>query len=60
MAIASIEDLRRHLKWAVELERGTLPPYLDALYSIEEGRPTPAHPLVCAFVAVAMARARSD
>jgi hypothetical protein len=41
MAIASIEDLRRHLQWAVELERGTLPPYLRALYSIEESRPTP-------------------
>jgi CDGSH-type Zn-finger protein len=36
MAIATIEDLRQHLQWAVELEHATLPPYLCALYSIEE------------------------
>jgi hypothetical protein len=37
MAIATVEDLRRHLQWAIELEHSTLPPYLFALYSIEEG-----------------------
>ncbi len=37
MAITTVEDLRRHLQWAIELEHATLPPYLCALYSIEEG-----------------------
>ena len=37
MAIRSVEDLRRHLQWAVELEHATLPPYLTALYSIKDG-----------------------
>jgi CDGSH-type Zn-finger protein len=38
MAIRTIEDLRRHLQWAIEVEHSTLPPYMCALYSIEEGR----------------------
>jgi CDGSH-type Zn-finger protein len=37
MAITNVESLRRHLQWAIELEHGTLPPYLCALYSIKEG-----------------------
>src|SRR5579872_1542633 len=37
MAITTVEGLRRHLQWAIELEHATLPPYLCALYSIEEG-----------------------
>jgi len=37
MAIRTVESLRQHLQWAVELEHATLPPYLCALYSIEEG-----------------------
>src|SRR6266571_3503678 len=37
MAITTVESLRRHLQWAIELEHSTLPPYLCALYSIEEG-----------------------
>jgi CDGSH-type Zn-finger protein len=37
MAIKTIESLRRHLQWAIEVEHGTLPPYLCALYSIKEG-----------------------
>ncbi len=37
MAITTVESLRRHLQWAIELEHATLPPYLCALYSIEEG-----------------------
>src|SRR3954471_24254535 len=35
--IATIDDLRQHLQWAIELEHATLPPYMTALYSIEEG-----------------------
>lgn len=37
MAIATIEDLREHLQWAIQLEHSTLPPYLCALYSIQPG-----------------------
>lgn len=36
--IASLESLREHLQWAIELEHSTIPPYLGALYSIEPGR----------------------
>jgi hypothetical protein len=36
--ITSLESLREHLQWAVELEHSTIPPYLCALYSIEPGR----------------------
>ena len=35
--ITTIEALREHLQWAVELEHATLPPYLCALYSLEPG-----------------------
>ena len=37
MAITTVDSLRRHLQWAIEIEHGTLPPYLCALYSIKEG-----------------------
>lgn len=37
MAIATLERLREHLQWAIELEHCTLPPYLCALYSIKPG-----------------------
>jgi CDGSH-type Zn-finger protein len=37
MAITTVESLRRHLQWAIELEHATLPPYLCALYSIKDG-----------------------
>ncbi len=37
MAITSVDSLRRHLQWAIEIEHGTLPPYLCALYSIKQG-----------------------
>src|ERR1700704_3596025 len=33
--ITSLESLREHLQWAIELEHATIPPYLCALYSIE-------------------------
>jgi len=36
--ITSINGLRHHLQWAIELEHATIPPYLCALYSIEPGR----------------------
>lgn len=36
--ITSLESLREHLQWAIELEHATIPPYLCALYSIEPGR----------------------
>lgn len=36
--IATIESLREHLQWAIELEHFTLPPYLCALYSLDAGR----------------------
>ncbi|MEV4234720.1 ferritin-like protein [Nocardia sp. NPDC050408] len=41
-AIQTLEDLRRHLQWAIELEHATIPPYLCALYSLEPGRNTDA------------------
>jgi len=37
MEIDSVESLREHLQTAVEIEHATLPPYLCALYSIEDG-----------------------
>ncbi|MBS0505253.1 MAG: ferritin-like protein [Proteobacteria bacterium] len=36
--IRSLHDLREHLQAALELEHGTIPPYLAALYSIRPGR----------------------
>lgn len=38
MAIRTISDLHQHLQWAIEIEHGTIPPYLFALYSIKEGQ----------------------
>ncbi len=35
--IRSMESLREHLQWAIELEHSTIPPYLCALYSIQPG-----------------------
>ena len=37
MTINTVDSLREHLQWSVEIEHGTLPPYLCALYSIKEG-----------------------
>ncbi|GAB2656922.1 ferritin-like domain-containing protein [Nocardia goodfellowii] len=36
-AIDTLEDLRRHLQWAIELEHATIPPYMCALFSLEPG-----------------------
>src|SRR5688500_11887642 len=35
--MSSLESLREHLQWAIELEHSTIPPYFCALYSIEPG-----------------------
>jgi hypothetical protein len=37
-SIATLDDLREHLQWAIELEHATLPPYLCALYSLDPAR----------------------
>ncbi|HSH02268.1 MAG TPA: ferritin-like domain-containing protein [Anaerolineae bacterium] len=37
MPITTIESLREHLQWAIQLEHATIPPYLTALYSIKAG-----------------------
>ncbi|QUQ67853.1 ferritin-like domain-containing protein [Kutzneria sp. CA-103260] len=34
----TLDDLRRHLQWAIELEHSTIPPYLCALYSLDGDR----------------------
>ena len=36
--IATLNHLREHLQWAIELEHATLPPYLCALYSLDPER----------------------
>ncbi|MEU8379155.1 ferritin-like protein [Streptosporangium sp. NPDC048865] len=36
--IETLESLREHLQWAIELEHATLPPYLYALYSLDPER----------------------
>jgi CDGSH-type Zn-finger protein len=36
--ITTLDDLRAHLQWAIELEHSTLPPYLCALYSLDPVR----------------------
>jgi hypothetical protein len=36
--IRTLESLREHLQWAIELEHFTLPPYLCALYSLDADR----------------------
>jgi hypothetical protein len=42
----SVEQLRRHLQTAIELEHSTIPPYLCALYSMDERRNAFAHGVV--------------
>jgi hypothetical protein len=44
--ITTVDDLREHLQWAIELEHATLPPYLCALYSLDPGRNPDAVQLV--------------
>src|SRR5258705_12486939 len=40
--IKTVEQLREHLQIAIELEHSVIPPYLCALYSIEDGTNTAA------------------
>ncbi|MET0285863.1 MAG: ferritin-like protein [Polyangiales bacterium] len=40
--ITTLDALREHLQWALELEHCTMPPYLCALYSLLPGRNTEA------------------
>ncbi len=37
MPITTVEELRTHLQWAIEVEHSIIPPYLCALYSIKPG-----------------------
>lgn len=46
MPISTIESLREHLQWALEIEHATIPPYLTALYSIHEGKNTEIHEVI--------------
>jgi hypothetical protein len=36
--IGTLDRLRTHLQWAIELEHATIPPYLCALYSLDPDR----------------------
>lgn len=44
--ITTLDELREHLQWAIELEHATLPPYLCALYSLDPERNPEAVELV--------------
>jgi hypothetical protein len=49
--ISSLESLRTHLQWAIELEHSTLPPYMYALYSLDPSRnPEAAQVVLSVFV----------
>jgi len=49
--ITTLESLREHLQWAIELEHCTIPPYLCALYSLDAGRnPEASEVVVSVFV----------
>src|SRR3954465_2835881 len=49
--ITTVEDLRTHLQWAIELEHATIPPYLCALYSLDAARnPAAAEVVQSVFV----------
>lgn len=53
-AIATLDDLRRHLQWAVELEHATIPPYMCALYSLDKDRNAEAAQVVGTVLAEEM------
>ena len=42
MPIDTVDDLRDHLQLAIQVEVATIPPYLYALYSIEDPATTSA------------------
>ncbi len=48
--IKTLPSLRRHLQTAIELEHSTIPPYLCALYSIEEGDNLPSSEIIQSVV----------
>lgn len=48
--IATLESLREHLQWAIELEHCTVPPYLCALYSLDAARNPEAADVVCSVL----------
>jgi hypothetical protein len=48
--ITTLESLREHLQWAIELEHFTLPPYLCALYSLDAGRNPEASEVVASVL----------
>jgi ferritin-like protein len=49
--IATLESLREHLQWAIELEHSILPPYLCALYSLDPARnPAAAEVVLSVFL----------
>ena len=48
--IVTLESLREHLPWAIELEHFTLPPYLCALYSLDAVRNPEASEVVASVL----------
>jgi len=48
--IATLESLREHLQWAIELEHFTVPPYLCALYSLDAARNPDASEVVASVL----------
>jgi len=48
--IGTLESLREHLQWAIELEHFTLPPYLCALYSLDAARNPDASEVVASVL----------
>ncbi|MEV4180647.1 ferritin-like domain-containing protein [Streptosporangium canum] len=52
--IDTLDSLREHLQWAVELEHATLPPYLCALYSLDPERTPEATEVVSSVFAEEM------
>jgi CDGSH-type Zn-finger protein len=50
MAIKTIESLREHLQWAIQLEHATIPPYLTALYSLKPGANVEARHILTSVV----------
>jgi len=48
--IATLESLREHLQWAIELEHCTVPPYLCTLYSLDAVRNPEASEVVASVL----------
>jgi hypothetical protein len=49
-SITSLPSLKKHLQTAIELEHSTIPPYLCALYSIEDGDNLPSAQIIRSVV----------